>query len=126
LCTASDKQDGGDSGSGEQNQQPALTYTGGPKGKDEEVSHINDGSTPVSVFLLYFAETITPLVVQTNRYYHDYTDRLDNGPSPEPVITEAEMFVFLSLATKMGHGIMDKMRDCWGTVYQLYTLSTAL
>jgi hypothetical protein len=38
------------------------------------------------------------LVVQTNSYYH-YSDRLDNGPSTEPDVTEAEMFVFLSLAT---------------------------
>jgi len=33
-------------------------------------------------------------VVETNRYYHDYIDRLDDGPSPEPDVTEAEMFVF--------------------------------
>ena len=76
----------------------AHTYTGGPRGKkDNETSHINDGSSPLSVFLLYFAEIITMLVVETNRYYHDYIDRLDDGPSPEPDVTEAEMFVFLAL-----------------------------
>jgi len=42
------------------------------------VSHINDGSSPLSVFLLNFAETITLLVAETNRYYHDYKDRLDD------------------------------------------------
>ena len=76
----------------------AHTYTGGPRGKkDNEASHINDSSNPLSVFLLYFAEIITLLVVETNRYYHDYIDRLDNGPSPEPDVTEVEMFVFLAL-----------------------------
>jgi hypothetical protein len=65
-------------------------------------------------------------MVQTNRYYNDYTDRFDNGLSPEPDITDAEMFVLLALATQMGHGIMDKLRDCWGTVYQLYSLSATL
>ena len=40
----------------------AHTYTGGKK--DNEASHINDGSSPLSVFLLYFAEIITLLVVE--------------------------------------------------------------
>jgi hypothetical protein len=88
----------------------AHTYTGGPRGKkDNEVSHINDGNSPLSVFLLYLAEIITLLVVETNRYYHDYIDRLDDGPYPESDVTEAEMFVFLALAIQMGHGIRDKL-----------------
>ena len=75
--------------------------------------HINDGSSPLSIFLLYFAEIITLLVVETNCYYHNYIDRLDDGPSPEPDITEAEMFVFLALTIQMGHGIRDKLTDQW-------------
>jgi len=88
--------------------------------------------------------------VETNRYYHDYIDRLDDGPSPEPDVTEAEMFVFLALTLnpltttivappsnaskwqmgfnsafkgliQMGHGIRDKLTDYWATVNQLYT-----
>ena len=98
--SASNEEDAGESGPGEQTQQPltlqwtspscpqssvAHTYTGGPRGKkDNEASHINDSSSPLSVFLLYFAEIITLLVVETNRYYHDYLDRLDDGPSPDP------------------------------------------
>jgi hypothetical protein len=54
--------------------------------------HINDGSCPVSVLLLYVAEISTLLVVQNNHYYHDHTDWLDNGPSAEPDPTEAEFF----------------------------------
>jgi len=68
---------------------------------------------------MYFAEIITPLVVETNHYYHDYTDRLDNGPSPEPDITQAEMFVFLAQTIQMGHGIRDKLTDYWPTMDQL-------
>ena len=64
----------------------------GPQRKENEASHINDGSSPLSVFLLYFAEIITLLVVETNRYCH-YKDRLDEGLSPEPHVTEANMFV---------------------------------
>ena len=77
--SASDEEDASESGSGVQTQQPgtlqwthpscpqssvAHTYTGGPRGKkDKEVSHINDGSNPLSFFLLHFAEIITVLVV---------------------------------------------------------------
>ena len=114
--SASDEEDAGENVPGEQTQQPitlqwtrpscpqscvAHTYTGGPRGtKDNEASHINDGSSPLSVFLLYFAEIITLLVVETNRYYHDYIDRLDDGPSPEPDVTEAVMFAFLALTIR--------------------------
>ena len=80
----------------------------GPRGKDNEASHINDGSIPLSVFLLYFAEIITLLVVETNRCYH-YIDILHDGPSPEPDVTEAEMFVFLALTIQMGHGVRDRL-----------------
>ena len=45
----------------------------GPQRQDNEESHIKDGSSPLSVFLLYFAEIITLLVVETNSYYHDYS-----------------------------------------------------
>ena len=59
--------------------------------------------------------------METNRYYQDYIDRLDDGPSPEPDVTEAEMFVFLALTIQMGHGVRDKLTDYWSTLDQLYT-----
>jgi hypothetical protein len=65
---------------------------------------MHGGCIPLSVFLLYFPEIITVLVKATNCYYHDYTDRLDDGSSPEPNVTEAEMFVFLALKIQVGHG----------------------
>ena len=58
-------------------------------------------------------------MVKINCYYHHYIDRLDDGHSPEPDITEAEMFAFLALM--LGHGIRDKLTDYWATVDQLYT-----
>ena len=81
------------------------------------MSHINDGSSPLSIFLLYFAEIITLLVVETNRYYHDYIDRLNNGSSPEPDVTEAKMFVFLALTIQMGHGVRDKLVNIGSAVH---------
>jgi len=133
--SASNEEDAGENGPGEQTQQPitlqwtrpsfpqssvAHTYTGGPIGKDNEASHINDGSSPLSVFLLYFAEIITLLVMETNCYYHDYIDRLNDGPSPEPDVTEAELFVFLTLTIQMGHDVRDELTDYLATVDQLY------
>jgi len=123
--SASEEEGAGKNGPGEQIQQAvtlqwtppscpqssvAHTYTGGPRrNKDNEASHINDSSSPLSIFLLYFAEIITLLVVETNRYYQHYIDRLDDGLSPEPDITEAEMFVSLALTIQIGHGIRDKL-----------------
>ena len=78
------------------------------------------------MFLLHFAEIITLLVVETNRYYNDNIDRLDVGPSPEPDVTEAEMFAFLALTIQMGHGVRDKLTDYWGTVTSCTHLSMAL
>ena len=85
LSSASDKEDANESVPGEQIQKAvtlqwtlpscpqssiAHTYTEGPRGKkDNEASRINDGSSPLSVFLLYFAEIITLLVVETNCCY---------------------------------------------------------
>jgi len=68
--------DGFQSGSGQQWTWPSgpqrgvvHTFTGGPRGKrNSEAPHLNDSSSPLSVFLLYFAEIITLLVVETNRY----------------------------------------------------------
>jgi len=76
--SVSDEEDAIESGPGEQIQQAvtlqwtrsscpqstvAHTFTGVPRGKDNEASHINDGSSPLRVFLLYFAEIISLLVV---------------------------------------------------------------
>ena len=90
--SASDEDEAIESVPGEQTQQAvtlqwtspscpqssvAHTYTGGPRGKeDNEASHINDGSSPLSVFLLYFAEIITLLVVEGNKHLQNTGDYL--------------------------------------------------
>ena len=58
-------------------------------------------------------EIITLLVAETNRYYHDHLDRLDQGPFPQPDVTEAEMHVFLAITISMGHCIRDELTDYW-------------
>jgi hypothetical protein len=82
--------DGFQSGSGQQWTSPSgpqrcvvHTFTGGPRGKrNSEAPHINDSSSPLGVFLLYFAEIITLLVVETNRYYRDHLDKLTRDLRP--------------------------------------------
>ena len=135
--SASDEEDSGESGPGEQTQQPvtlewtrpscpqssvAHTYTGVPRGKkDNEASHINDSSSPLSVYLLYFAEIITLLVVETNRYYQDYTQTdLTMDPLLNLTLLKPKC-LFLALTILMGHGVRDKLTDYWSTMDQLYT-----
>jgi len=121
--------DGFQSGSGQQWARPsgpqtgvAHTFTGGPRGKrNSEVPHLDDSSSPLSVFLLYFAEIITLLVLETNRYFHDHLDRYDEGPTPPSDVTEAEMLVFLAITIQMGHCIRDKLTDYWSRAENFYT-----
>ena len=112
--------DGFQSGSGQQWTRPSVpqrgvvhTFIGGPRGKrNSEAPHINNSSSPLSVFLLYFAEIITLLVEETNRYYHAHLDRCDEGPSPQPDVTEAKMLVFLAIIINMGHCKWEKLTNC--------------
>ena len=53
----------------------------------------HDGSSLPNVFLLYFAESITLLEMETNKYYYGHLERIDDGPSPLSYVTEAEMLV---------------------------------
>jgi hypothetical protein len=58
-------------------KEKVHNYTGSPKGKkSNEAPHINDCSSPLSVLLLFFAEVITLLRVETNQYYQYYLDLL--------------------------------------------------
>jgi len=87
------------------------TFTGAPNGKSREAAHVTSESTPLSVLLLFFAEIITLLVVETNHY----------GPSSEREVTEAEMFAFLALTLQMGHTIQGRLEDYWTKMEQLHT-----
>jgi len=68
---------------------------------------------------LYFIEIITLLVVETNRYYHQFLDSFEDGPSPQRDVTEAEMFSFLALTLQMGHTVQDRLEDYWTKMEQL-------
>jgi len=86
-------------------------FIGAPNGKSSEAAHINPVSTPLSVLLLYFAEIVTLLVVETNRYYHQFLDNFEDGSSPQRDVTEAEMFTFLVPTLQMGHTVQDRLED---------------
>jgi hypothetical protein len=71
----------------------------------------NDGSSPLSVFLLHSAEFITLLVMETNRYHQGHRDRIDGGPFPLPDVTGADTLVFLEKTIQIAHCIWDKLTD---------------
>jgi len=67
----------------------------GTRGKnDSEAPYIIYRPTPLSVFMLDFAEDVTLHVVETNRY-HWCMDNFDKGPSSEPDVIVAKYFCFL-------------------------------
>jgi len=76
--------------------------TGAPNGKSSEAAHVTPEFTPLTVLMLFFAEIVTLLVVETNRYYHQFLDNYEDGSSPQRHVTEAEMFAFLALTLQMG------------------------
>jgi len=92
-----------------------------PNGKSREAAHVTSESTPVSILLLFFAEIITLLVVETNRYCHQCLENSDDGPSPEREVTQAEMFAFLAMTLQMGHTIQGRLEDYWTKMEQLRT-----
>ncbi|PNF23240.1 hypothetical protein B7P43_G18268 [Cryptotermes secundus] len=83
--------------------------------------HVNKDSTPLCVFMLYFVGIIHLLVEETNRYNHQYLDRLEDGTSPRPDVTESKMFLFLGIIIQMGHDIRDTLKDYWSTAEQFAT-----
>ena len=89
------------------------TFTGASNGKSSEAAHITPESTPLTVLMLYFAEIVTFLVVEMNRYYHQFLGNCEDGPSPQCDVTEAKMFAFLALTLQMGHTVQDKLEDYW-------------
>jgi len=57
--------------------------------------------------------------VETNRYYDQFLQNSDDGPSPQREVTEAEMFVFLAVTLQMGHIIQGRLQDYWTKMEQL-------
>jgi hypothetical protein len=80
-----------------------------PNGKSRVAAHVTSESTALSVLPIFFAKIITLLVVETNRYYHQFLENSDDGLSPQREVTEAEMFEFLTL--QMGHTVQGMLED---------------
>jgi hypothetical protein len=57
------------------------------------------------------------LSIETNRYYHQKLDSVDNGPSPHPDVTDSEKFLFLGII-QMSHYTTD-----WSPGEQVHTSS---
>jgi len=57
--------------------------------------------------------------VETNRYYSQFLDNSDDGPSPQREVTEAEMFAFLALTVQMGHAGQGGLKDYWTKMERL-------
>jgi hypothetical protein len=68
-----------------------------------EAPHIGKESTAISVFMLFFAEIIQLLVDETNRYYKQYAEKLDEGPAPLSDVTVQEIYLFIAIILQMGH-----------------------
>ena len=122
-ASSSEDEDGAGNVAGQQPQPSQWTlppktrkrlvhnFIGAPNGKSSEAAHITPASTPLSVLLLFFAEIATLVVVETNRYYHQFLDNFEDGPSPQRELTEAEIFSFLALTLQMGHTVQDRLED---------------
>ena len=50
---------------------------------------------------------------ETNRYYEQFLQNYDDGPSHQRDVTEAEMYAFLALTLQMGHTIQGRLQDYW-------------
>ena len=60
-----------------------------------------------------FFEIVQLMVEETNRYYHQYLDALDEGQSSLPEMTVQEMCLFLAINLQMGHDQRDTLSDYW-------------
>jgi len=97
------------------------TFTGTPNGRSREAAHVTSESTPLNVLLLFFAEIITLLVVEMNRYYRQFLENSDERHSPEREVIEAKMLAFLAPTLQMGHTVQGRLEDYWTKIEQLRT-----
>ncbi len=104
-----------------QNTIASHNFTGESGGKMDTTSQLSSSSTPLDVFLLYFSSILQLIVTETNRYYHQYLNKVERRPNAEPDGSESEMWVFLALILQMGHDVRDKVTDYWSKMDQFYT-----
>ena len=94
------------------------TFNGAPNGERSVAAHIMREPAPLSILLLFFMQFIALLVVETNRYYYQFLDNSDNGPSSHREVTRAEMFMFLALTVQMRHAVQGRLEDYWTKLEQ--------
>jgi hypothetical protein len=85
-----------------------------------EAPHVNKDSTPLCTFMVFLTGIIHLLVEETNRYYHQYLDSLEDS-TPLPDMTDSEKLLSLGVIIQMGHEIRDRLRYYWTTAEQLLT-----
>jgi hypothetical protein len=61
------------------NSGEAHPFIGGPSGlKTQEAPYVNKDSSPTTIFYLSVMDVIPLLVAETNKYYNQHLDTLDN------------------------------------------------
>lgn len=101
----------------------ALSPAQVPRGKNESaVSQVSDGSKPRSVFMLCFAGIVILLVVKTKRCHLSCMHSIDDGSSPQPDISRADIFVHVTAATQIQYYLLDQLTDFGAKMDHIYTL----
>jgi hypothetical protein len=77
-----------------------LNFTGPPNGVNQSaVSDINAGSSPFSIFILFFRQVFQIILTETNRYFHQYMSSRTTGST------------FFGLIIQMGHDQRHSLKD---------------
>jgi hypothetical protein len=61
--------------------------------------------------MLLFTGIFDLMVEETNWYYHQYLDNLEDVPSPIPEVTDSKMFLFPGIIIQVCHDIRGRIRD---------------
>ena len=61
--------------------------------------------------MLCLAGIVILLAVKTKRYHHSCMDSIDDGSSPQPDVTRADMFVLLATDIQIEHCLRDQLID---------------
>lgn len=115
--STSEDDDDDHSGLDLQTQQACVALL--PSNRWEVKHHINDSCTPLSFSCCISQRLSHCLWWQLRDYYHWCMDSVDEGCSPQPDITEAEMFVFRAVGVQIGLRLWDQLIGYWaksGTV----------
>jgi len=93
-----------------------LNFTGPPNGVNQSAaSDINSGSSPFSIFILFFRQDFQIILTETNRYFHQYVSSRPTGSTSAqpPDITIEEMCEVFELILQMGHDQHHRLKDYW-------------